>query len=136
MLRKSNTKRTGFTIVELMIVVAIIALLASIAIPNFLRSRKRAFATRTLDDLRLIDNAMDRYAIDNSKAPGAPAAWEDLQPYLKTNIVLYNSAGIDLLGNSFNNGPVFLIDSLPVLNSASFSALSDVAPAEFWVPYH
>jgi type IV pilus assembly protein PilA len=42
MLQKLNNKRGGFTLVEIMIVVAIIALLAAIAVPNFLRSRKRA----------------------------------------------------------------------------------------------
>ena len=49
MLRKLNTKHAGFTLVEIMIVVAIIALLASIAVPNFLRSRKRSQATHVLE---------------------------------------------------------------------------------------
>ena len=42
MLKKLTTKRGGFTLVEIMIVVAIIALLAAIAVPGFLRARKRA----------------------------------------------------------------------------------------------
>ena len=46
-----------------MVVVAIIALLASIAVPNFLRARKRSQATRMLEDLRIIDSAIDQYAI-------------------------------------------------------------------------
>ena len=54
-----------------MIVVAIIALLAAIAVPGFLRARKRSQASRVLNDLRLIDNACDMYAIENNKATGA-----------------------------------------------------------------
>ena len=53
MLTKLNTRRGGFTLVEIMIVVAIIALLAAIAVPNFLRARKRSQATRCLEDLRI-----------------------------------------------------------------------------------
>ena len=56
--------RGGFTLVEIMIVVAIIALLAAIAVPGFLRARKRSQAVRVLEDLRLIDHA--RYRIDRS----------------------------------------------------------------------
>ncbi|MGB8168496.1 MAG: type II secretion system protein [Chthoniobacteraceae bacterium] len=124
----------AFTLVEIMIVISIIALLAAIAIPNFLRARKRAQATRILDDLRLVDNALDLYAIEKSKSPGDPASWEDLQPYLKKNILLYNSSGIDLLGNAFNSG-TFSVDSVPKIHSASFAALSDIAPPDFWSPF-
>ena len=65
MLQKLNKNRGGFTLVEIMIVVAIIALLAAIAVPNFLRARKRSQATRILEDLRMIDSAVDQYAIEN-----------------------------------------------------------------------
>src|SRR6185503_18481753 len=102
MLQKLNKNRGGFTLVEIMIVIATIALLAAIAVPNFLRARKRAQATRIMDDLRLIDGAIDLYATENRKSPGDPADWEDLQPFLKKNIVLYNSSGVDLLGNLYN----------------------------------
>ena len=64
-------RRGGFTLVEIMIVVAIIALLAAIAVPNFLRSRKRSQATRVLQDLRMIDSAIDQYAIETNKTTGA-----------------------------------------------------------------
>ena len=53
MLNKLNKKRGGFTLVEIMIVVAIIALLAAIAVPGFLRARKRSQASRVVNDLRL-----------------------------------------------------------------------------------
>src|SRR5262245_30639542 len=65
MCNKLNQPRGGFTLVEIMIVVAIIALLAAIAVPGFLRARKRSQASRILNDLRLIDAACDQYAIEN-----------------------------------------------------------------------
>src|SRR3984885_4270135 len=96
-----NNKRGGFTLVEIMIVVAIIALLAAIAVPNFLRARKRSQATRVLEDLRMIDSAIDQYAIETNKASGAAVNWTDVQSYLKKGSTLYNSNHLDLLGNTF-----------------------------------
>ena len=58
MLTKLNRKHAGFTLVEIMIVVAIIALLAAIAVPGFLRARKRSQASKILNDLRMIDAAV------------------------------------------------------------------------------
>ncbi len=71
MLNQINKRRGGFTLVEIMIVVAIIALLAAIAVPGFLRARKRSQASRILNDLRLIDAAVDQYAIENNKTSGS-----------------------------------------------------------------
>ncbi|MEI7776656.1 MAG: type II secretion system protein [Verrucomicrobiota bacterium] len=122
----------GFTLVEIMVVVAIIALLASIAVPNFLRSRKRSQATQVLEDLRLIDAASDLYAIENNKSSGVNVVWADLQKYLKTGTRLYSSAGKDILGNNF---AITSVDTPPKVNTQSYTALSDVAPADFWSPY-
>src|SRR5712692_4184743 len=60
-------KPAAFTLVEIMIVVAVIALLAAIAALGFLRARKRGQATKILNDLRLIDSAVDQYAIECGK---------------------------------------------------------------------
>src|SRR5260370_2687935 len=97
MLQKLNKNRGGFTLVEIMIVVAIIALLAAIAVPNFLRARKRSQATRILEDLRIIDSALDQYAIESNKASCDSAVWGDVPKYLKNGSVLYNSCGVVLL---------------------------------------
>ena len=133
MLRKLNTKRGGFTLVEIMIVVAIIALLAAIAVPNFLRSRKRSQATQVLEDLRVIDSAVDQYAIETNKSSGATVAWTDVQKYIKTGTRLYASGQKDILGNTFAMPSV---DSAPRVNGTTFNALSDVAPNDFWSPYN
>ena len=132
MLNKLNKRRGGFTLVEIMIVVAIIALLAAIAVPGFLRARKRSQATRIINDLRLIDSAVDQYAIENNKSSGSPVNIADWTNYLKQGTALYNT-GNDLLGNSYGNQ---VVDSIPKVPTATFDTLSDVAPASFWSPYH
>jgi prepilin-type N-terminal cleavage/methylation domain-containing protein len=130
--RFSKSNRRGFTLVEIMIVVAIIALLASIAVPNFLRARKRSQATRILEDLRVLDSATDEYAIENNKTGGMNPTFTDLKAYLKTGSVLY-STGADLFGNSY--GP-FTVDTVPKVSTTDYNLLSDVAPAAFWSPFH
>ena len=133
MLQKLNKSRGGFTLVEIMIVVAIIALLAAIAVPNFLRARKRSQATRILEDLRMIDSAIDQYAIETNKITGAAVDWADVQKYLKTGSTLYSSNHTDLLGSDL--GATFNVDTIPTVPTATFDALSDVAPAAFWSPF-
>jgi prepilin-type N-terminal cleavage/methylation domain-containing protein len=134
MLQKLNNKRAGFTLVEIMIVVAIIALLASIAVPNFLRSRKRSQATQVLEDLRLIDAAVDQYAIENNKKAGDSVTWADVQKYLKTGTRLEQSGGNDIIGGTY--GTTFTVDTIPQVDATTYEALSDVAPDEFWGPHH
>ena len=131
MLNELNKKRGGFTLVEIMIVVAIIALLAAIAVPGFLRARKRSQATRILNDLRMIDSAVDQYAIETTRVTGVAVNVADWTSYLKSGTVLYNT-GADLLGNTYGAQTV---DSLPAVPLASYNGLSDVAPAAFWSPY-
>ena len=131
MLNKLNKRRGGFTLVEIMIVVAIIALLAAIAVPGFLRARKRTQASKILNDLRMIDSAVDQYAIETSRAGGAPVAVSDWTNYVKKGSVLYNT-GADLFSNAYGAQTV---DSLPSVPASSKAALSDVADTTFWSPY-
>jgi prepilin-type N-terminal cleavage/methylation domain-containing protein len=137
---KLNTSRKGFTLVEIMIVVAIIALLAAIAVPSFLRARKRSQATATLETLRMLDGAKDQYAIENGKSTSTTPAWSDLAAYVKSGSTLYfalsgNSAPNDALGFSFTMNP---IDTPPQVNSQTKAALSDVLTnaQDFWGSYY
>ena len=141
MLTKLNTRRGGFTLVEIMIVVAIIALLASIAVPSFLRARKRSQGTTTLETLRTVDSAKDQYAIENGKGPTVTPAAVDLAPYVKSGTKLYTQlAGgttpVDALQNSITMNA---IDTPPQISTATKSALSDALGGanadDFWGAY-
>ena len=131
MLKAINKRRGGFTLVEIMIVVAIIALLAAIAVPGFLRARKRSQASRILNDLRMIDSAVDQYAIETNRKTGDVVAITDWTNYLKKGSLLYNS-GKSILGTPYNNQTV---DSIPQVPSGDLAVLSDVAGTGFWSPY-
>jgi prepilin-type N-terminal cleavage/methylation domain-containing protein len=131
MLRKLNKKRTGFTLVEIMIVVAIIALLAAIAVPGFLRARKRSQAAKMLNDLRMIDAAVDQYAIETNRTTGNTVNTADWTNYLKKGTALYNT-GQDLFGTPYGQQTV---DTIPQVPTADYALLSDVAGTGFWSPY-
>jgi len=138
MINKLQSKRGGFTLVEIMIVVAIIALLAAIAVPSALRARKRSQATSTLETLRLLDAACDQWAIENGQSPGSAPGADVLAGYVKVNSKLYtdlktNSNATDALGNTIT---LPIVDTPPVVPTNTFSALSDVAPSAFWVPFY
>jgi len=127
-----SSGRKAFTLVEIMIVVAIIALLAAIAVPGFVRSRKRSQAAKILNDLRLIDAAIDQYAIETSKKGGDPVAVTDWTNYLKKNTNLFVT-GQDLFGDDY--GPQ-TVDRLPTVPAVAKANLAPVADDTFWSPYN
>lgn len=63
------SRRHAFTLIELLIVVAIIAILAAIAVPNFLEAQTRAKISRVKSDLRTVDVGLTAYSVDNNNAP-------------------------------------------------------------------
>jgi prepilin-type N-terminal cleavage/methylation domain-containing protein len=140
MLSKLQSRRSGFTLVEIMIDVAIIALLAAIAVPSFLRARKLSQATATLETLRMIDGAKDQYALENGQASTVTPAPKDLAPYVKSGSKLYNlliagTAPADALGATIT---VNTIDVAPQVNATTKSALADALganPDDFWGAY-
>jgi prepilin-type N-terminal cleavage/methylation domain-containing protein len=131
MLTKLNRKHAGFTLVEIMIVVAIIALLAAIAVPGFLRARKRSQASKILNDLRMIDAAVDQYAIETNKKSNDPVGTQDWTNYVKKNSILYNT-GANLFGTGYGQQTV---DVIPQVPPGDYANLSDVAGTGFWSPY-
>ena len=131
MLTKLNRKHAGFTLVEIMIVVAIIALLAAIAVPGFLRARKRSQASKILNDLRMIDAAVDQYAIETNRTTGNPVGITDWTKYIKKDTILYNS-GANLFGTPYG---AQVVDTIPQVNPSDYAVLSDVAGPGFWSPY-
>jgi prepilin-type N-terminal cleavage/methylation domain-containing protein len=77
-----NNRKGGFTLVEIMIVVAIIGLLAAIAIPNFIKARATAQANACINNLRQIDSAAQEWALESHQVGTATYTAADITPYL------------------------------------------------------
>lgn len=86
-------RKAGFTLVEIMIVVAIIGLLAAIAVPNFVRARESAQLNSILNNLRLIEGAKDQWALENKKTTGSTVTSTSLAVYLRNGAWVQKLAG-------------------------------------------
>ncbi len=136
---KVRLNRGGFTLVEIMIVVAIIALLAAIAVPGFIRARKRSQATTILNDARVIGNAIDQYAVENTQLGLNTFTSSQLKDFFKPASRQYVQAGAgntftDIMGNNYSYSSY---DGGIQVNSTSTSNFTDVIDnaSSFWGVY-
>ncbi len=119
MISRIRNGKAAFTLVEIMIVVAIIGLLAALAVPGFVRARKQSQGRRIINDCRQMDAAIDQWALENGKKDGDSVDTTGAQAYLKTTWQT-----TDLLGNGYN---VSVVGSTQILiNTTTKTALAGV----------
>ena len=111
-LRTSN--KTGFTLVEIMIVVAIIGLLAAIAIPNFVRARATSQQNACINNLRQVDGAKQQWALENKQQDSASPGYAAISSYLKNEVRCPSSGS----GTAFN----YTIGTVSVRPTCTFVA--------------
>ncbi len=108
-MKNISSRRSGFTLVEIMIVVAIIGLLASIAIPNYAQSRMAAHKNVCISNLQQIEGAIQRWSLDMRKEEGQAVAYSDISAYLQHSVVC--PAGGTTVADSYT---ISTVDAPPV----------------------
>ena len=112
-MKLKTATRSGFTLVEIMIVVAIIGLLASVAVPNYVRARDNSQISACINNLRQIDGAAQTWCLENRKTSGAPYTLTDIMPYIKLdsagNLPACPAHGTYTPGSTVSNAPTCTI---------------------------
>jgi type II secretory pathway pseudopilin PulG len=125
-------KRAGFTLVEVVLIVVIIGLMLAIIIPGVLQLRKRRQADALRAELKTLDAALQKYALETHSPPGAHPGFSDLKKYVDPSSPVYKTDGRDIFGRPF--GP-YTVGGHPRVSDETYRQLSDIADASFWSGY-
>ena len=106
-----RSAKAGWTLLEIMIVVAIIGFLAAIMIPNFIRARSNSNEKTCLNNLRQIDACAQMWAAENNKRSSDPYTLDDIKGYLRLNRIPECPSGGQY-------GPDFTVGTAPTCNVA------------------
>ena len=111
-----TNQKLGFTLVEIMITVAIIGMLAVMAIPSYVRSRTASQTSVCLNNLRQIDGAKAQYAIDSRLGTGDEVLGPELNDYLKNDWPIEEPSSGDYTANDIGSPPDCSIGGKHIIN--------------------
>ena len=123
-----GSKRGGFTLVEIMIVVAIIGLLAAVAIPNFVKARQTAQRNACIQNLKQIDGAKEQWALESKKVTGDAVAKDQVDNYIKGGAPSCPGSGTYTYGN-IGTDPTCSVATHVLPTSAASVTTGGKAPA-------
>jgi prepilin-type N-terminal cleavage/methylation domain-containing protein len=108
-MKNIRSREGGFTLVEIMIVVAIIGLLAAMAVPNIAQARETARRKLCVVNLKQIEGAMQRWSLDMNKDEGQAVTYSDIRNYLKGSLACPSG------GTSFEDSyTITTVDAVPL----------------------
>jgi prepilin-type N-terminal cleavage/methylation domain-containing protein len=131
MIQPSHRRRRGFTFLEILMTVGVLALLVVVAFPGMKRSGLRETAERIKEDLEQIQQAVAAVAKEKNAAPEAEIAFEEYREKLRKGSALQKK-GQDPFGNAYGPQPA---NAPPKVPAAAAKRLREVAGDDYWAPF-
>ena len=129
---RSTSSRAGFTLIEVVLVIGIILMMIVILVPGLLHNSRRKHANAVRFEMKLLDCALQQYALQTEKKSGVAVTFEDLKKHLPPDSRLVKTNGIDSLGNPFVK---FVVGTPIRVPTKSAQQLDSVADPAFWADY-